>query len=98
MQAFLAAHNLISTLQYGFQKQSFTIIQLIDCLSNWFTSPNGGKATDAIFLDYSKVFDRVFHSKLLLKLCAYSIHNDSWRWFENFLSNRTQAVMINDSF
>ena len=94
LQTFLTDHNLISPSQYGFQKKSSTIIQLIDSHSDWLATQNGGKPTDTIFLDYAKAFDSVSHSKLLLKLHAYGVHNDLWRWFKNFLSNRTQAVMI----
>ena len=59
------------------------------------TSQNNGEATDVIYLDYAKAFDSVIHSKLLHKLYAYGIRDDLLKWFENFLSSRTQAVTIN---
>ena len=59
------------------------------------TSQNNGEATDVIYLDYAKAFDSVIHCKLLHKLYAHYIHDDLLKWFENFLSSRTQAVTIN---
>ena len=59
-----------------FSKKSSTIIQLKDSHAHRFTSQNGGKFTDAIFLDYAKAFESVFNPKLLPKLHAYGIHND----------------------
>ena len=59
------------------------------------TSQNYGEATDVIYLDYAKAFNSVIHSKLLHKLYAYGIRNDLLKWFENFLSSRTQAVTNN---
>ena len=87
-------NNLITYAQYGFQSGSSTVTQLIECHTEWVTSQNNGEATDVIYLDYAKAFDSVIHSKLLHKLYAYGIRDDLLKWFENFLSSRTQAVTI----
>ena len=53
------------------------------------------KPTDAILLDLSKSFDRVQHECLFLNLNRQGIDNfffDSG--LDNFLSNRTQRVVI----
>ena len=88
-------NNLITHAQYGFQSGSSTVTQLIDCHTEWVTSQNNGDATGVIYLDYAKAFDNVIHSKLLHKLYAYGIREDSFKWFENFLSICTQVVIIN---
>lgn len=94
IQSFLHSNNLITSAQYGFRKGSSTIIQLIKCHSELVETQNNGKATDVIYLDLAKAFDSVSHSKLILKLQAYEISNDLLKWFENFLSNRTQTVFV----
>ena len=94
VQIFLQDNNLITYAQYGFQSGSSTVTQLIECHTEWVTSQNNGEATDVIYLDYAKAFDSVIHSKLLHKLYAYGIRDDLLKWFENFLSSRTQAVTI----
>ena len=67
----------------------------MECHTERVTSQNNGEATNVIYLDYAKAVDSVIHSKLLHKLYAYCIRDDLLKWFENFLSRRTQAVTIN---
>ena len=45
--------------------------------------------------DLSKAFDSVSHSLLLQKMDALQVDDF---WFSNYLSNRTQAIKINDYF
>ena len=95
VQIFLQDNNLITHAQYGFQSGSSIVTQLIECHIEWVNSQNNGETTDVIYLDYAKAFDSVIHSKLLHKLYAYGLRDDLLKWFENFLSSRTQAVKIN---
>ena len=50
--------------------------------------------TDLILLDFSKAFDKVRHEKLLLKLHQYGIRVNVLHWIKAFLSNRFQAVVM----
>ena len=50
-----------------------------------------------IFCDISKAFDRVWHRGLILKPEKYGIRGDLLQWFENYLTNLSQQVRINDS-
>ena len=45
-------------------------------------------------MDFSRAFDSLVHSKLLLKLSAYGIEYELLNWFESFLRGRTQRVLI----
>ena len=54
-----------------------------------------GKQTDLISLDFSKVFDKVAHEKLIHKLHHYGIRGDTLKWIKDFLGNGKQAVVIN---
>ena len=45
-------------------------------------------------MDFSKVFDKVDHKRLLLKLRPFGINNDVITWIGSFLSNRTQRVVL----
>ena len=71
------------------------LLNLLSATLNGVTSQNNGEATDVTYLNYTKTFDSVFHSKLLHKLYVYGIRDDLLKWFENFLSSRTQAMTIN---
>ena len=48
-----------------------------------------------IYLDYAKAFDKVDHEILLHKLYAYGIRGKVLTWLEDYLSDRTQTVVIN---
>ena len=47
-----------------------------------------------IFLDFTKAFDKVDHSCLIRKLDHYGIRGNILSWLENFLTQRTQRVII----
>ena len=44
-------------------------------------------------MNFSKVFDKVPHQRLLRKLHHYGIRGDVLRWTENFLTQRKQRVI-----
>jgi hypothetical protein len=53
-----------------------------------------GKEVRTVFLDISKAFDRVWHAGLLKKLEALGLRNPLLQWFESYLENRLQRVVI----
>ena len=52
------------------------------------------KQTDLILLDFSKVFDKDNHSKLIWKLHQYGIRGNALSWIRAFLGIRSQMVVI----
>ena len=59
---------------------------------------NSPSQTDVIYFDISKAFNTVSHSILLNKLWSIGITGTLWSWFKEYLSNRYQKVIINNSF
>jgi hypothetical protein len=55
---------------------------------------SSGKQTNVLVMDFSKAFDKVSHSLLIHKLNHYGIRGKTNTWIQNFLSNRTQAVVV----
>ena len=53
--------------------------------------------TDIIYLDFSKCFDTICHSKLLFKLYKFGIKETAFKWIENFLTGCTQFVKTNNA-
>ena len=49
----------------------------------------------AIYLDYSKAFDKVDHNLLLMKLHSYGIRGKLHDWLTAYLQNRSQFVVVN---
>ena len=52
------------------------------------------KQVDMAVLDFSKAFDKVPHARLLKKIHHYGIHGNELGWIQSFLSDRTQAVVV----
>ena len=48
-----------------------------------------------MFLDLKKALDTVDHTILLKKIYQYGIRGNLNKWFENYLSNRSQYVSYN---
>ena len=55
-----------------------------------------GKQIYLILLDFSKAFDKVNHSKLILKLHKYGIRGNVLGWVRAFLDGRSQSVVVED--
>ena len=55
-----------------------------------------GKQIYLILLDFSKAFDKVNHSKLILKLQKYGIRGNVLGWVRAFLDGRSQRVVVED--
>jgi len=86
--------NSITPHQYGFQRGSSTLQQLIVYFHQLITSK---EEIDVIYIDFRKAFDSVPHNDLLVKLWNMGISGTLWRWFAFYLSNRRQCVSVNNS-
>lgn len=87
-------NDLISSLQSGFIPGDSTINQLTFLYNTFCQALDAGKEVRAVFCDVSKAFDRVWHSGLLFKLQAAGVTGQVLAWFENYLSNRKQRVIL----
>ena len=53
-----------------------------------------GEQVDVILLDFSKAFDKVPHHRLFHKLDYYGVRGNTWKWVHDFLSKKTQKVVL----
>mgnify|MGYP001547958051 CR=1 FL=1 len=88
---------MISSAQHGFLPKRSTLTALLRSYHKWVVSTDEGFVTDVVYFDLTKAFDSVVHSKLLNKCKAYGIRGKLLKFLENFLSDRHQRVVINDS-
>ena len=89
-------YNIIPESQHGFQPNRSCITQLTTLFNTWSRALDAPKPPriDAIFLDWSKAFDRCDHSILLIKLHRYGICGNLLSWISNFLYSRQQRVLF----
>lgn len=92
---FSKLKHLITCKQYGFMPKKSTSIQLIESYEEIGKSLDKGSQVDAIFLDFAKAFDTVDHMLLITKLKFYGVKGTFLKWFESYLGNRQQRVVIN---
>ena len=82
---YLSDNNLLSPNQHGFVPRRSCCTQLLHALNDWTLSLDERLSTDVVYFDFSKAFDSVPHTRLLLKLQAYGINGQLLSWFKSFL-------------
>ena len=90
-------NNILTDCQHGFRKRRSCKTQRILTINDLARGLNDKQQTDAILLDFSKVFDHVPQQRLLLKLKHYGVRGNILSWIEDFLSARTQEFIIEGS-
>ena len=71
--------------------------QLLITTDEFIRSFESKTQTDVVVLDFSKAFDVVPHQRLLHKVDHYGIRGTTLNWIQNFLTNRTQKVVVDGS-
>ena len=95
--SFLDKHNIISTSQYGFQRNKSTTDALTDLFEKIYDNLDNKQHTLAIYLDFRKAFDTVNHPILIRKLNTIGIRGIALNWFSSYLKDRKHCVKINDT-
>ena len=87
-------HSILAEAQHGFWKGRSCKSQLILTVDDLAANLDGGGQTDVILLDFSKAFDKVSLKRLFLKLDHCGIRGSTLHWIREFLSNRTQQILV----
>ena len=90
----LKQHNILTDAQHGFRKERSCETQLILTLHDLARSIDNNEQMDVILLDFSKAFDKVPHERLLHKTKHYGIQDNTLAWLRDFLSGRSQKVLV----
>ena len=80
---------ILNDNQHGFRKKRFCKTQLLSTIQEIASSTAKGKQVDVILLDFEKVFDKV-----LYKLDHYGLRDNTKKWIQSFLSNRSPQVIL----
>ncbi len=94
----LLSNDLLYLQQYGFLPNKSTEQNLLQIVNYVTTALNDGMFCVGVFLDLRKAFDVCSHEILLKKLKKMGIQGTTHKWFESYLSNRSQCVDIAGNF
>ena len=92
---FLLENNLIFSNQSGFKPGDSCINQLVSITHEICNSFDEGLKVRSVFLDISKVFDKVWHKGLLFELSQNGISGNLLGRLSSTLSDRKQRVLLN---
>ena len=93
----LFTNGLLTAHHSGFRPCDSTINQLLSISHKIYTGfeETPSRETRAVFLDFSKSFDKVWREGLLHKLELNGISGNLLNLIQNFLSNRKQRNLLN---
>ena len=92
MYEYLTENNILFNSQHGFRSNHSTETAAIEFIDHIKSEISRKHTPISIFLDLSRAFDTVDHSILLNKLGHYGFAGSELRWFESYLTNRSQYV------
>ena len=100
LYSYLNANNLLTKNQSGFRPGDSTTNQLLYLGNEIHQAFENPKSLDvrAVFLDISKAFDQVWHDGLIFKLKQNGVSGSLLMFFQNYLNNRKQRVVLNGSY
>ena len=96
---YLKSNNLITKNQSGFTPGDSGTNQLLSLIHDIHKAFDDNRCLEvrSVYLDMSKAFDKVWHEGLLFKLKQNGITGNVLKFFESYLSNRRQRVVLNGS-
>ncbi len=94
LTSYLLKHHLITDHQFGFLPGRSTTHQLLFMISEFTKALGQGQNAAAVFLDFQKAFDRVWHPGLLHKLAKAGVEPHSLQWLRSYLFERSLRVQI----
>ena len=87
-------HKILNDFQHGFRKQHSCETQLVTTIEDLAKGLDLRQQIDLLILDFSKAFDVVSHRLLLGKLEHYGVRGNTLGWVTDWLTDRTQRVVI----
>lgn len=91
---YLENNNLLDKQQHGFRSNKSTVTAGVEFIESIIESVDKGQKVIGIFLDLSRAFDSVEHTKLLDTLHILGVESKELKWFESYLTERKQFVEI----
>ena len=96
MVAFIEGNRLIDAAQEGFRKNHSTTTALLRLPQAIIDGFNDGETTIAWFIDLEKAYDSAWREGLIVQLHRLGFKDKTWRWINNFLSERKPRCMLRE--
>ena len=90
-------NKILTPVQHGFRLKHSCESKHLITTDEFIQNFEGKTQTDVVVLNFSKAFDVVPHQRLLHKLDHYGIRGTTPNWIQNFLTDRTQKVVVDGS-
>lgn len=94
LQRYCERNNILPSLQSGFRKQRSTATALLDVVDNILSCQDEGRGTLLALLDFSRAFDSINVAVMLSKMLYYGFDHNTISWFNSYLVDRYQKVVI----
>ena len=82
--------------QHGFVQGKSCVTNLLLAREEWCEAMECRQPVHAVFIDFSKAFDRVNHEILLRKLEGFGVSGNVLHWIGAYLTGRTWRVRVQD--
>ena len=92
----LEFHSLLCDEQYGFRPKRSTSNAIFNFLKNIIDEINNRKIVGAIYLDFSKAFDSINHTRLQNKLKDMGLPLKLLLWIYSYLEKRKIKTKLNN--
>ena len=93
----LLKNQLLSNCQHGFLAKRSTLTQQFSFFEQLTIFQVNKINCHTIYLDFTKAFDKISHFKLLNVLKHFKINRSIINWTRDFLSNRTQQTVVENT-
>lgn len=93
----LENQGTLNDRQHGFREKRSCLSQLLTHFDETLNAIERGNNCDAIYLDFSKAFDKCDHGILKNKLKEAKISGRIGTWIGEFLRKRTQKVIVDNN-
>ena len=88
---YLNDNQLLSSCRSSFRSLHSTLTALLEATNSWSVNIDNGFLNGVVFIDLKKAFDTI----ILRKLSYFGADQATAKWFQSYLSNRTQRCNVN---
>lgn len=98
LQEHLSTNNLIDVFQSAYRKDHSTETAVLSVLDSLLTQNDEKQISLVALLDLSAAFDTLDHSVMLQRLnLSFGFRGYVLKWFESYVSDRFQRVLVGDA-